>query len=971
MQLHSIDRQAFGHMLLAHAAAPDDLALKCASAVTYARLEQEIEEQRCSLSDAGVQAGDLVALHVKSSLTFITLLYAVWRQGAQVMLLDSRLKQAESEALLQQYQPHYYIRSVGRQNPLAAFEERVEVEMIKLPSPQRLHNPDHALILFTSGSTGRPKAIGRRREAIIHDMYKLTAEPLMKPGDRVLTLSPLTHTYGLLNGLLQTLYVGATLYFPRNNQSAHLLETLREERITIMYGVPFHYQMLAQAPAAAPLEHLKHAISAGEALSQETHQAFYSRYRVSIGQQYGTSETGVLTMDWEGRCPESVGRPLPGVQLRAEQGELQAALPESPYLPPAGQERWHEGWFNMGDSGYVDHDGYVHVQGRSDSIKIIGGLKVNLQEVEAKLKQHPQVREVLVCLSEDNQRIEAHIEREAGLQEAELLAWCQEQMADYKLPRRFCWTPRLPRTSTGKLLRIHPHLLEKEAERLQRRLLREPEELPVLQELGALCEQQGKLLEALDLYARAERLAASSGAGARLARECERLRGLVGSMRLTKRDYAASLNKVVSIYCYGRSGTHLLKSLLDGHPQVIVTMLSGPELFKLWQTQVGMADGRPDLEALVEAIFAAFPGEFNEGRVLEEPRMNGMCALGEERDQLFTIDRVRFRQEWLEIVETAEELDLKLFYQSVHLAAFVALGGSYKPEAGELPLIVEGGIHFGTNVADTERLLALFPWTRLLYMARNPVIAFGSALNYQLKAGQATLYNLCFQLQSLFHGVPAKPEWAEQTYVVRLDDVHAQPEATLRLLCAYLGMRWEDSLLRSTFGGMKWWNSLTSELLSGFTDRTVSKTYDELLSPLDKSRLARMLLVKYRAWGYDCEPGDMKQKVEAERAGEEGAGSAADADSVEATSRHGGAVGSQSEGISGYEELEEQLKEPFRFEQAYEAAAGQSGAVRAVIYRLCMKLLAAELQMEESERVEYKALLLSGIARQGSGGSVS
>lgn len=946
MQLHSIDKQAFGHMLLARPAAPDALALKCASSVTYAQLEQEIEQQRRMLADGGVQAGELVALHVKSSLTFITLLYAVWRQGAQAMLLDSRLKQAESEALLQEYQPHSYIRSSGKHNPLAAFEERVEVDMVRLPTPGRLHDPDHALILFTSGSTGRPKAIGRRREAIMHDLYKLTAEPLMRPGDRVLTLSPLTHTFGLLNGLLQTLYVGAALYFPRNNQSAQLLETLREERITVMYGVPFHYQLLAQAPAAAPLEHLKHAISAGEALSQETHQAFYSRYRVSIGQQYGTSETGVLTMDWEGQRPESVGRALPGVQLRTGQGELQAALPESPYLPPAAQERWHEGWFNTGDSGYADSEGYVHVEGRSDSIKIIGGLKVNLQEVEVKLKQHPQVRDALVCLSEEGQQIEAHIEKEPGLQEVELLAWCREQMADYKLPRRFFWTRRLPRTSTGKLLRIHPRLLEKEEARLQRRLLREPEELSVLQELGALCEQQGRMLEALDLYARAERLAGASGEGRLLARECERLRALIGSMQLTKRDYAASLNKVVSIYCYGRSGTHLLKSLLDGHSKVMVTMLSGPELIKLWRQEVEPRGGRPDMEALAEAIFAAFPGEFNEGCVMEEPRMNGMCALGEQRDQLFTIDRARFREELLDMAETVDELDMKLFYQTVQLAAFIALGGSCKPEEGELPLMVEGGIHFGTNVSDTAQLLELFPYASLLHMVRNPAIAFGSALNYQLKSDKATLYNLCFQLQSLFHGVPAKPEWAEQTYVLRLEDVHAQPEATLRLLSVYLGIRWEDSLLRSTFGGLKWWNSLTSELLSGFTDRTVSKTYDELLSPLDKAKLARMLRVKYHAWGYASEGGRGEESACSEQSTREG------------------------EPGDGEKLLYEQLKEPFRFEPLYEAATGQSGAVRTVIYRLCVKLLAAEQQADERERAEYKALLLSCISRKGSGGSV-
>ena len=959
MLLHSIDKQAFGQMLLSRASAPEALAVKGEMSFTYAELELEIERQRQLLTEHGVKAGELVALQLKGSLTFIALLYAIWRLGAQAMLLDSRLKQAESEAMLRQVPPHYYVRLVGRHNPLAAFEDRIEVEMVRLPSPERAPDPDHAIILFTSGSTGTPKAIGRRREAILLDLYKLTAEPLLSPADRVMTLAPLTHTYGLLNGLLQTLYVGAALYFPRNNQSAQLLQTLREERITVMFGVPFHYQLLAQSPAGAPLEHLRRAISAGEALSPETHEAFYSRYRVSIGQQYGTSETGVLTMDWEGRRPETVGRPLPGVSIRDVRGELQAALPESPYLSPTSGERWQAGWFAMGDSGYVDSDGYVHVEGRSDSIVSIGGLKVNLQEVEAKLRQHPKVREALVCLSEDGARIEAHIEREPELQESELLAWCREQMADYKLPRRYCWSSRLPRTSTGKLLRIHPHQLEREEERLQRRLLREPEVLSALWDLGALYERQARLLEALDLYARARRLAGSSSEGQVLSHECERLRTVIGGMQTTKRDYAAALSKVVSIYCYGRSGTHLLKSLLDSHSQVIVSMLSGPALFKLWQSEVDAVGGRPDPQTLAEAIFAAFPGEFNEGRILEEPRMSGMCTLGESRDQLFTIDRARFREELAEIVTGAETLELKLFYQAVHLAAFLAMGGSCDPQAGELPVIVEGGIHFATNVADTERLLTLFPYARLLHMVRDPVIAFGSALHYQLRSGQATLYNLSYQLQSLFQPVPARAEWADHTCVLRLEDVHAQPRATLELLCGMLGIRWEDSLLRSTFGGLTWWNSLTSEQLSGFTDRTVSKTYEELLSPADKAKLKRMLRVKYRAWGYDRSA-----------AAAVDSGTAADSDENGRAMGGSAAEGDASDGDAAErdEALYEQLKEPFRFEAAYEAVASQPEAVRVVIYRLCMKLLAAELQAEEQGRLEYKARLLSGAARPASGG---
>lgn len=915
MQLNSIDKQAFYQALISSSAEPSRLAMKFSSSVTYGQLFEEIERERLQLSEAGVKEGDLIALQVKSSLTFIYLLFAVWSQGAQVMLLDSRLKRTETEALLQEYGPHYYICSTDQSHPLASFAEKVSFEIVKLQQSKSCE-PECVLHLFTSGSTGKPKAIGRTAEAILGDLHKLTAVPLLSRDDRVLALSPLTHTFGLLNGLLLTLFTGACLYFPRSHQSQSILQTIREERITVMYGVPFHYQLLGQAPGSGPLPDLKHAISAGEALSLEVYEAFYDRYGVRIGQQYGTSETGVLTMDWDGKYPESVGRPLPGVSLRIENDEVLAELRDSPYLPRTVNERWSKGWFNTSDTGSINEEQILYLAGRSDSIKIIGGLKVNLQEIELKLKCHPKIRNALVCLSEDNKIIEAHIERQESLLESSLLEWCREHMADYKVPRRFYWTSKLPRTSTGKLIRINPHLLNREEERLQKLLYQEPQKVSLLLELGSLYEKQGRLLEANDLYRRAKRSAVSSEYMPEIEKDLARIHMLMERAVFTKRDYAASLNKVVSIYCYGRSGTHLIKSLLDGHPNIILTMLNGMEIFKLWQSTIKPSEGSMDKEEIVDAIFKTFPDEFNEGCILEEPKQNGMCALGEGRDQIFTIDRVQFKTAFLEITESADLMDKAFFYQAVQLAASCAMGRTYD-FTSELPVIIEGGIHFGTSVAETEQFIELFPFAKLFHMIRNPVIAFASALNYQLHAGKASVYNLCFQLQALFHGVPVSARWTDRTYLVKLEDLHVKPEATLELICKHLGIDWDESLLHSTFGGMKWWNSLTSEVVSGFNTRTISKSYDELLSSFDKFRLESMLRIKYRAWGY---PGH---------------------------------------DYYNYDNLMELLAFPFKFEKQYGEFIENPAIIRTMVHRLCMKLLAEEHELGDTDRLEYQVQLLS------------
>ncbi|MDQ0897550.1 sulfotransferase [Paenibacillus sp. V4I7] len=209
-----------------------------------------------------------------------------------------------------------------------------------------------------------------------------------------------------------------------------------------------------------------------------------------------------------------------------------------------------------------------------------------------------------------------------------------------------------------------------------------------------------------------------------------------------------------------------------------------------------------------------------------------------------------FAAHFTEIVHAVRDIpDERFLYQAIQLAAAQALGRIYDFKKG-IPVIVEGGIHFGTNIEQTRRLVQLFPAAKLIHAVRDPVIAFASAMNYQLRSGHATVYNLCYQLYSLFQAVPAYEQWIERTYVVRLEDLHTRSLETLQLICGCLDIGWSDTLLISTFGGKKWWNTLTSEVLSGFTTRTISKTYDELLTQFDKLRFRIMLRSKYDSWGY-------------------------------------------------------------------------------------------------------------------------
>ncbi len=458
-----------------------------------------------------------------------------------------------------------------------------------------------------------------------------------------------------------------------------------------------------------------------------------------------------------------------------------------------------------------------------------------------------------------------------------------------------------------------------EEERIQIELLKENSNTYVLLcELGDLYEQEGRLLEAKDGYIRARVHAQSEPEKESCQKKIEQISKSIEGCTYSDADYAKSLNKVISIYCYGRSGTHFFKSLLDGHPKIILSMLNGMKILQLWDTlskQQGEKVFQDDLEGVITQIFQTFEEFFNEGEEYYEAQLNGMCSMGEDRNEIFTIDKGRFKHKFESIVNSSESMDKKLFYQAVQLAASYGIGYEYNFQTG-IPIIVEGGIHFSKSDEATTELLKVFPYTRLLHMVRKPVIAFASALKYLIKSNQATIDNLSANIIAIFADIPMKAEWADRTRIIKLEELHLKSNEILQAFCDFMDIEWSETLLQSTFGGIKWWNTSTSAVLSGFNTKTISNTYDELLSSFDRFRLELLLRSKYRAWNYDT---------------------------FECSS---------IEGISVL------YKEPFKFEQFFEHSAKDRIMIRKITSKLLNKQLRYIIDTTKGGQVDYMGRML-------------
>lgn len=433
---------------------PDDLPY-----LTYDRdrstrgdLRAAVASEAALFRALGVTAGSVVALQTPPSFTQVHAVLALWQLGAQVVLVDHRFKPAEVATLHAMCWPQFIVHAGPRGRGLLTM--RPEYELITESRPGvGPATTAHRLVQFSSGSTGVPKAIGRTTDSLYAEVRRFAALPGMPGrGERVLLLSSTVHSFGLVAGLLHSLYAGAEVVFAPRLSGRDILGTAQRHRVHALFGVPFHYDLLNTVTDLPELPDLRIAVSGGEVMPPGVAAGFAERFGRPVGESYGTTETGVIAMDVGGTLRPAVGPPLSGVTVRVRDGELDVALPESPYLYDSGGDRYVDGWLRTRDRAVIDEAGAVRLGGRSDSLVVVGGLKVDLTEVEAALLTHPRVDEAVLVYGDV---IEAYVSAaaEPPLTGGEVLRWGRDRLADHKLPKVIHVVPRLPRTANGKLVR--------------------------------------------------------------------------------------------------------------------------------------------------------------------------------------------------------------------------------------------------------------------------------------------------------------------------------------------------------------------------------------------------------------------------------------------------------------------------------------------------------------------------------------
>ncbi|MFE1317426.1 class I adenylate-forming enzyme family protein [Kitasatospora phosalacinea] len=419
--------------------------------VTRDGLRRLVRERQAALGAAGLRRGGSAAIRLAPSLELVVQLLACWRTGARAALLDHRLTPFEADRALERLAPQVVVTAehpVPGGPPRGHYPQRAVVAA----RPGRPAGGPHALVQLSSGSTGPAKVIGRTAADLVAELDRYARiDGVPRAGERMVSLASPVHVLGLVGGLLHCLHAGVRLAFPERVTARGVLDAVAAgPEPTTLLGVPFHLELLGWHPDPPRLPQLTGMTTGGEPVRAELHEAFVDRYGVRLGCMYGMTEVGVIATDLHGaHRPELT--PVPGLGVRAVDGELLVAAARSPYLDGAGAERWADGWLRTRDGGSVDAaTGRVLVRGRLDSQVSVGGLKVDLTEVEHTVLALPEVESAVVL---HGSVIEAYLVLAPGGTAARVEEQLAGRLAAYKRPRLLHVLGQMPRTATGKPVR--------------------------------------------------------------------------------------------------------------------------------------------------------------------------------------------------------------------------------------------------------------------------------------------------------------------------------------------------------------------------------------------------------------------------------------------------------------------------------------------------------------------------------------
>lgn len=468
--------------------------------LSYQQLYNRITGISQGLRSLGIQKSDCVMLLLPNCPEFVISFYAIAKLQAIALPLNPMFKASEIQYYAEDSHAQVIITDSARAEVCRQALSQIDrpIELIITDSVQSessyfyhlIHTPDadleqpltyegDVIYQYSSGSTGRPKKLCRTQKNIYHQAVNCTQTLKVTDVDNILAIVPLYHAYGFGECMLAALSTGATLVLleptlqegksvetPLLFRRQDILNLIEWEQISILPMVPYLASILAAAPENNKVSSLRLCLSAGNFLSRDVFDKFRQKFGVPLRQLYGCTEAGAVCVNLEDESDlphDSIGKPMQNVELLIVNDNGEECLPGTVgelaiksqtltqgyhNLPELNREVFAGGCFLTGDLGQKDERGRIYLVGRKKIFIDTGGHKVDPIEVEDVLHQHPQVKEAVVvgCQGLDGvELLKAVIVANGECRQKDIVAYCQERIADFKVPRIVEFRTSLPK----------------------------------------------------------------------------------------------------------------------------------------------------------------------------------------------------------------------------------------------------------------------------------------------------------------------------------------------------------------------------------------------------------------------------------------------------------------------------------------------------------------------------------------------
>jgi len=505
---------------------PEREALVCgASRFTYGQLLDNVQRLARGLGALGLRSGDRVAALLPPGPEFVFTFFGVAELGAVIVPLNPQLRRRELEHVLGDAEPAVLVtwrpielellrRAAGacriiltskEEGPGLSLDEILNGGETAPLSPAAASPRDLLALLYTSGTTGLPKGTMHTHRSLIAPVVasiKLRelwtrrpnlrtapqmARALARYGRRLLRAAgrPQTflstigwHTISGLEVMLQALLMGDRLVAMPRFHPQEALRLVEQERVTILVAVPMAYQVMLGLGDFERYDTSSLLICGTGAAPCPPHLAreIQRRFNCAVHIGFGATETAggiaaTSVSDSAERQAETVGRPMPGIEIRivdeqrrdlppGQVGELACrgdnimlGYYHAPELTAAVVDE--DNWYYTGDLAMLDEKGYLHIVGRKKDVIIRGGQNIYPAEIEAFLSAHPKIREAAVVgvpAAVAGESVWAFICLEEGAQMSaqEVLDYCRTALEPYKIPSQVRFLSEFPRAEIGK-----------------------------------------------------------------------------------------------------------------------------------------------------------------------------------------------------------------------------------------------------------------------------------------------------------------------------------------------------------------------------------------------------------------------------------------------------------------------------------------------------------------------------------------